>query len=139
MNDRPNDIKRIRPEVPKAKVNESMSLEEQFQNATLRPIAKLQNPLLIAVFKNYIAKHKNVFHNLPIEKRLIYVENAIQRDMRLRNNLKGMVIGQFTVEEYLEYCKNESALNKRMMNIIRERLISQIQLFDNANALNKAS
>ncbi len=130
MNDRPNDIKRIRPEIPSARITEGMSPEEHFQNATLRPIIKLQNPLLIAVFKNYITKHKNVFYNFSIEKRLMYVENAIQKDMKFRNTVKGMVIGLFTVEEYDCYIKNSSALNKRMMNLVKERLVSQIQLFE---------
>lgn len=140
MNDRPNDIKRIRPEIPKARVNDQMSDEERFQNITLRPVVKLQNPLLIEMFRNYISKRKNVFYNLSLEKRLDYVENAVNKDMKFRNSLKGMIIGQFTVEEYLIYIQNSSALNKRMANLIRERLISQIQLFDNpSDVLIKAS
>ncbi len=130
MNDRPNDIKRIRPEIPKARVNEQMSDEERFQNITLRPVVKLQNPLLIEVFRNYITKRKNVFYNLSLEKRVDYIENAVNKDMKFRNSLKGMIIGQFTIEEYLIYIQNSSALNKRMANLIRERLVSQIQLFD---------
>ncbi|TVZ51618.1 glyoxalase [Dokdonia sp. Hel_I_53] len=130
MNDRPNDIKRIRPEIPSARITEGMSDDEHFQNATLRPIVKLQNPLLIAVFKNYVAKHKNVFYDLSIEKRVTYIENSIQKDMKFRNSMKGMVIGLFTVKEYEEYIQNSSALNKRMMNIVKERLLSQIQLFE---------
>lgn len=137
MNDRPNDIKRIRPEIPKARITEGMSSDEQFQNATLRPIAKLQNPLLIEVFRNYITKRKNVFYDLTLEKRLAYIENAIHKDMKFRNSLKGMIIGQFTVEEYLQYIKNSSALNKRMMNIVKERLISQVQLFERPKTLEK--
>ena len=35
-----------------------MSFDEQFQNATLRPVIALQNNLLIEVFKNYIVKRK---------------------------------------------------------------------------------
>ena len=140
MNDRPNDIKRIRPEIPKARVNDQMSDEERFQNITLRPVVKLHNPLLIEMFRNYISKRKNVFYNLSLEKRLDYVENAVNKDMKFRNSLKGMIIGQFTVEEYLIYIQNSSALNKRMANLIRERLISQIQLFDNpSDILIKAS
>lgn len=140
MNDRPNDIKRIRPEIPKARVNDQMSDEERFQNITLRPVVKLQNPLLIEMFRNYISKRKNVFYNLSLEKRLDYIENAVNKDMKFRNSLKGMIIGQFTVEEYLIYIQNSSALNKRMANLIRERLISQVQLFDNPNeVLIKAS
>ncbi len=139
MNDRPNDIKRIRPEIPSARITENMSVDEHFQNATLRPIAKLQNPLVLEVFRNYIAKHKNVFYDLSLEKRLAYIENAIHKDMKFRNSVKGMIIGQFTVEEYFIYIKNSSALNKRMMNIVKERLISQIQLFERPLSLTKAS
>lgn len=139
MNDRPNDIKRIRPEIPSAKVHDQMSSEERFQNVTIRPIVKLQNPLLIEVFRNYIAKHKNVFYDLSLEKRTDYIENAIHKDMKFRNSLKGIIIGQFTVEEYLIYIQNSSALNKRMMNIVKERLLSNIQLFERPIALIKAS
>lgn len=139
MNDRPNDIKRIRPLIPGARVDDTMSTDEQFQNATLRPIAKLQNTLLIEVFINYIAKRKNVFYDLSLEKRLAYIENAIHKDMKFRNSLKGMIIGQFTVAEYLVYIKNSSALNKRMMNIVKERMVSQVQLFERPDALEKVS
>lgn len=130
MNDRPNDILRIRPEIPSAKLNDQMSAEERFQNSTLRPIAKLQNPLLLEVFRNYITKHKNVFYDLSIEKRLAYIENAIHKDMKFRNAVKGMIIGQYTVDEYLVYIENSSSLNKRMMNIVKERLLSQVQVFE---------
>jgi len=130
MNDRPNDIKRIRPEIPKAKINDEMSLEEHFQNLTLRPIIKFQNPLLIVVFKNYITKRKNVFYNLTIEKKQTYIENALQKDMSFSNSIKGMVIGQFTVKEYEMYITQASALNKRIINLVKERLVSQIQLFE---------
>ena len=112
-----------------------MSSDERFQNLVLRPIINLQNDLFIEVFKNYIAKHKMVFYNYTLEKRLLYVENAINKDIKFRNSLKGMVIGLFTVEEYMIYIQNSSALNKRMMNIVKERLISNMQLFENSEVL----
>ena len=62
------------------------------------------------------------------EKKLIYVENAIQRDIKFRNSLKGIVIGLFTTAEYKEYIQNSSNINKRMMNLLIERLKSQIQI-----------
>lgn len=129
MNDRSTNLKAIRPNIPSAQVNASMSADEYFQNATLRPIIKMQNHLLIVVFRNYIAKRKNVFYELSLPKQLAYIENAIHKDMKFRNSLKGMIIGQFTVEEYEQYAKNSSALNKRMMAIVKERLINNIQVF----------
>ena len=58
------------------------------------------------------------------------MENAIQKDIKFRNSLKGMVIGLFTSEEYATYIKNSSSLNKRMMGMLIERLKSQVQLFE---------
>lgn len=130
MNDRDTRLLELRPQIPSAKFHDSMSTEEHFQNATLRPVAKLQNDLLLEAFRNYITKHKNVFYTLTIEKRLNYIENSIQKDIKFRNSLKGMIIGQFTVQEYKTYIENSSALNKRMMNIVKERIQSSIQLLE---------
>lgn len=130
MTTRDQQLIAARPTIESMTINDTMSSEERFQNETLRPVIKLQNDLFIEVFRNYIAKHKNVFYQLTIEKRLNYIENAIHKDIKFRNSLKGMVIGQFTVDEYLTYIKNSSALNKRMMNIVKQRLQSNIQLFE---------
>jgi hypothetical protein len=107
-----------------------MSRDEYFQNATLRPVIKFQNGLLVEVFRNYIHKHKSVFYGLSLPKKLEYIEHAIQKDMKFRNSLKGMIIGQFTTEEYITYIQNSSSLNKRMMNMVIERLKDQVQLFE---------
>ncbi|MFT6049328.1 MAG: hypothetical protein ACI9KI_001063, partial [Patiriisocius sp.] len=120
----------LRPELPNVRVDGAMSSEEHFQNNTLRPVIKLQNDLLVAIFKNYIKKHKNVFQTYTVDKRLDYIDNAIQRDIKFRNSLKGIVIGHFTAEEYSKYIDNSSALNKRMMNLVKERLKSNIQLLE---------
>lgn len=130
MSHRDTELLRLRPEIPSARVSENMSAEEFFQNKSLRPVIKLQNELFIEVFRNYITKHKNSFHSYSVEKKLNFIENAIQKDIKLRNSLKGIVIGQFTVEEYLIYIENSSALNKRMMNIVKERMFSNIQLLE---------
>ena len=131
MDSRSKSLLDLRPEILQSYFNNQMSADERFQNQTLRPIIKLQNLLLIEVFKNYIGKHKGVFHDLSLEKKMQYIERAIQKDIKFRNSLKGMVIGQFTIEEYQEYIKNSSALNKRMMNMVIERLKDQIQLLEN--------
>lgn len=135
MTSRDQQLLAIRPTISSIKISDNMSSDERFQNLTLRPIIKLQNDLFIEVFKNYITKHKNVFYDLNTERRLHYIDNAIHKDIKFRNSLKGIVIGQFTTEEYLLYIKNSSALNKRMMNIVIQRLQSSIQLFEKDNVL----
>jgi hypothetical protein len=128
MNDRPNDIIKIRP-VLNLKKSSQITNEESFQNDTLRPIIKLQSPVLIETYRNYIIKHKNVFYELSNEKKLDYIENSINKNQKFRNLLKGMIIGLFTIEEYHIYKKNSSSLNKRMMNIVLKRLQDNLQNF----------
>lgn len=135
MSERAKLLKDLRPEIPSISINDAMSAEERFQNVVLRPIIKFQNDLFLIVFRNYIKKHKNVYYELSLEKKQDYIENAIHKNMKFRNSIKGMIIGQFTVEEYKIYTENSSALNKRMMNIVKQRLLSQIQLFDTPEVL----
>jgi len=135
MEARNQNLLQIRPDILTATINDNMSSDERFQNMTLRPVIKMQNDLFIEVFKNYIRKHKNLFYDLSLEKKLDYVENAIHKDMKFRNSVKGMVIGQFTTDEYILYTENSSALNKRMMNIVKERLLSNVQAFESEKLL----
>ena len=107
-----------------------MSSDERFQNETLRPIIKFQNDLLLASFQNYIVKTKNTFYELRLEKRMDYIANALQKDIKYRNSVKGIIMGQFTVEEYANYIQNSSALNKRIINMVIKRLQDQIQYFE---------
>jgi len=129
-NDRPNDLLRIRPEIKKTQTFESMGIEERFQNETLRPILKLQNPLLIEVFQNYIQKRKGMFYELSVEKKLDYIESSLIKDQKFRNSVKGMLIGHFTVAEYKVYQQQSSSLNKRMMHLVIDRLKDQVQLLE---------
>jgi hypothetical protein len=108
-----------------------MTADEHFQNFTLRPILKFQNDLIISVFRNYIEKHKGAFYTLNLSRKLHYIEHAIQKDVKFRNSLKGIIIGHFTLEEYEKYTKNALAINKRMMTMLIERLKDQMQLLEN--------
>lgn len=110
------------------KISAETSAEEFFQNETLRPIMKLQNDLFLAVFQNYIQSSKVDFRQISNEKRMDFIENAIKRDIKFQNSLKGLVIGLFTLEEYSRYSSNSSALSKRITNLLLERIKSQVQL-----------
>lgn len=129
MNQRDVFLKEFRGETM-GSVSSKSSSDETFQNEVLRPILKLQNDLFIASFKNYITKYKSDFYSHTTEKKLAAIENSIQKDIKYRNALKGMIIGLFSVDEYSLYIKNSSGLNKRMMTMLIERLKSQIQLFE---------
>ena len=128
MSSRDSYLKSLRPDILTKTIKTEMSSEEYFQNKVLRPIIKFQNDLLIAVFLQFCRKYKNVFFDLSIEKKVLYIESVIAKDSKLRSSFKDMIIGLFSVQEYSEYLINASALNKRMTGIVKERLISHVQL-----------
>lgn len=132
MNDRSKNLIHIRPYILNMESFDKMSIQERFQNETLRPILKLQNSLFIQIFQNYIEKHKGIYHKFNLNEKLNYIESCLIKDQKLRNYLKGIIIGHFTLEEYGIYKKQSSELSKRMINMLNKRLKDQLQLFDSA-------
>jgi hypothetical protein len=128
MSTRDLSIKSIRLDSISEAIKSEMSSDEYFQNSVLRPIIKFQNDLLIAAFLNFCSTYKNVFFELSAENKISYIENAVVKDRAFRNSLKDMIVGLFTVEEYTIYKTNASAFNKRIIGIVKERLISHVQL-----------
>jgi len=126
-------LQELKPDIPQAKVLRNTGDEERFQNETLRPIAKFQDDVLMAVFKKYISKRKNVFYDLEPSKKEAYIDHAIKKDLKLRNLIKGIFIGLFTAQEYAEYQENSSQFNKRIANLSIERLKNNIQYFEKEN------
>lgn len=106
-----------------------MTEEERFQNETLRPIMRVQNVLILEAFQHYIDKYKGLYYQLPLDKQLRYIEKGVQKDTKLRNTLKGIIIGMFTEQEFRHYLENSSPINKRIMNLIVERIKDQMQYF----------
>jgi hypothetical protein len=109
-------------------VTDQSSTEEQFQNEVLRPILKLQNDILIASFIDHLTKNKIDFNSFSVDKKMAVIDNSIQKDIKFRNTLKGLIIGLFTSDDFSTYANNETNLTKRMMTMLIERLKSQVQL-----------
>jgi hypothetical protein len=128
MKSRDSYLKSLRPDILTKKINADMSSEEYFQNTVLRPIIKFQNDLLISVFLQFCKKYKNIFFDLSTEKKILYIESVITKDSKLKASFRNLIIGLFSIDEYYEYLKSASALNKRMTGIIKERLISNVLL-----------
>ena len=107
----------IRPEL-----NLSSTIpDEDFQNRTLRPILKLQHDLILLLFISFCNKQKidiykdeNKFNSI--------VNTHIKKNMVLKNQYLGLIIGMFTTEEFGIYLKNDAEFNKRIITMIGQRL-----------------
>ncbi len=127
---RDTDLIALRPPIPTIIDKNAANPAELFQNRTLRPILKLQNDLLVAVFMQYIIKRKNAFHKLTAPKKVAYIENSIRKDIKFKNLLVGVITGHFTLEEWSLFIANEGELTKRMTNLLVQRLTSQVAVFN---------
>ena len=116
----------LRPTLTFEKEAESES--EKFQNEVLRPILKLQNNLLVEIFKTYCNKRKGTFDKLSEKERSVYIDQTVRKDMKFKHYLEGIITGMFTLEEYARFMENEEELTKRMINLLVQRLQSQFKI-----------
>jgi UDP-galactopyranose mutase len=114
----------IRPIIKNIGTSKKKTDEENFQNTTLRPILKLQHELLIAFFENYVRRKKIDFQELNSVKKNDLLSNMFRNDNMFKTELRGMIIGQFTVNEFVLYQSISSDVNKRILAMAKERLLS---------------
>ncbi len=113
---------------PKVSTSQSATSEaEQFQNQTLRPILKMQNDLLLNIYRHFLQKRKVKFSGMSVEARMKWIEQSVSKDNRLRGLLLGMVIGHFTPEEFDTFLDMEGEVRRRISKLITQRLQSQVK------------
>jgi len=123
MNTRTQLLESIRPEV-KVKTESSSELEI-FQSKTLRPILKFQNELLLAVFSKHLEENKIQFKTLRDDKKEEMIHMALKKDLSLKNELRGLIAGHFTLDEFSFYARNKTQINKRILELIIKRITDQ--------------
>lgn len=105
----------------------SKSVDEDFQNRTLRPILKLQHGIIVQVFTHFSNKQKTDITGLTQEKLDSYVRSTTKKNTVLRNQLLGLIIGHFTEDEFETYILNDSEFNKRILTMIGQRITDSHQ------------
>lgn len=122
MNSKPS----IRPEIPNLLKLPNKSDDEVFQNSVLRPILKLQHDLLVEIFKNACNDKKVSFEGLSKDQMVEKAISFMKLDKDLKQDFRAVVFGQFTVDEFGFYKKNKKEVNKRILQMARERVVSQL-------------
>jgi len=112
---------KLRP-VLKNLINSNTSDLERFQNEVIRPIIKMQNNLLVAFFNNYIRNRKIEFNKLEAEFQKNKINTILTKDINFKNILIGSIIGHLNENEIKIYLKSKSELNKRIIQMVKQRL-----------------
>ena len=111
----------IRPDLSHLDVSEA-SDAEVFQNVTLRPLLKMQHDLLVVWIKQFVHFDQLSHHakdELDYNK---LVKHFIQQTPAAKFQLIGLVVGHFTMEEWLAYSEQSAELNRRIITMAAERI-----------------
>lgn len=127
MTNRDEQLTSMRPSIEVNLDENPENSPGHFQNATLRPILKSQNRLLLQIFRNYLQKVKANFKQLTPPKQQEFIANSIRNDLRLRNMLIGSIIGHFTEKEWEIFAQNEQELTRRIADLLIKRLSDQAE------------
>ena len=119
-------MEKVRPVHPDSLIAGELKNEELFQNMILRPVIKMQHDVLILRVKSYFLSKKVVFHLMDKQKRVSAIESAFQNDNPFKKEIQGMILGQLTKEEFLTYLKSERSMNKRIIQIVRNRMLDSL-------------
>ena len=122
---RDDKIKGCRPHIA-SKESKNTSDEEQFQNQVIRPIIKFQNELFIKLFLSNCKTYKIKFTEFNSEEKHDYINHMFKKDFKLRASFIGTVIALFTLEEFEKYSVNQQLYNKRIIQMLTERLKNQM-------------
>ena len=82
----------------------------------------MQNNLLTVFFKNYLRNRKIEFDRLKSEDQENKVKTILTKDINFKNILIGSIVGHFDENEIKIYLKYVSELNKRIIQIVMQRL-----------------
>jgi hypothetical protein len=114
-------------------INSNTSEIERFQNEVLRPIIKMQNNLLVAFFKSYIKNNKVKFNTLKAKVQENKINSILTKDINFKNILIGSIIGHLEENEIEIYFKSKTEINKRIIQIIKQRLHDNFIIHDEAS------
>jgi hypothetical protein len=82
----------------------------------------MQNNLLVAFFNNYIRNRKIEFNKLEAEFQKNKINTILTKDVNFKNILIGSIIGHLNENEIKIYLKSKSELNKRIIQMLKQRL-----------------
>lgn len=123
---------KIRP-VLKNLINSNTSNIERFQNQVIRPIIKMQNNFLVVFFEDYLKNRKIEFYIIKYEDQENKINTILTKDINFKNILLGSIVGHFDENEIKVYLKSTSELNKRIIQMIKQRLLDNCITQDEAS------
>ena len=98
--------------------------QEYFLHTVLRPISKLQDPILVSLCVTFLAKYRSTFLQKSRSEQEAFLTASMKKDAALRSLLIGVCVGQFTTEElqYYSASDHQAEINKRIIELAAKRV-----------------
>ena len=112
----------LRPEV--FTEDTTVSGIETFQNLVLRPILKYQHTLIIQLTKSHDLFQKQFSKSRTIQEKRTVIKQFFITQVNFKYFLIGQICGIMTNDEFNTYLKNKKELDKRLVGMLTERILS---------------
>ena len=124
---RPDDqLRTLRPLVPtETLADDATDTVGDFLHATLRPVLKLQNDLLLAAVADFVRDHHILLATADATTQQRLLAELLGRNTKLRYTVIGLVTALFTATEYAYYRTQRSELNRRLLALAQQRVLGQ--------------
>lgn len=93
-----------------------------FQHQVLRPLLKLQHPVLLAVVADFAADYRLPLAGAAPEAQVRRLTELLSRNARLRATLTGLVVGQLTTDELAFFRQHRPELTRRLLDLATQRV-----------------
>lgn len=125
MTERDRGLLALRPDVPAATPDRAASAVEAFLHATLRPVLKLQNEVLLALVAAHVHGLAPDFARAAPDDRRDRLRALLRSDAALGRTLTGVVLGMLTADELAVALANAAEVRRRIAALVAERVASQ--------------
>lgn len=116
----------IRPKIGSIQLDNEMTTVERFQNEILRPILKLQHPIIIEYVISKANSINNKYRDLIAIEKERYLDKVVLKNPKIKQELNGMIIGQLSTKEYKIYFQYENEIKRRIYTMIKQRIVSTL-------------
>lgn len=117
-----SELKALRPEIFSEQT--TWNEIETFQNEVLRPILKYQHDLLIKLTKQESLFQKQISNISTIQQKRESIKRFFLSQSNIKYFLIGQVCGLLTASEFEFYLKTKKELDKRISNMLTDRILS---------------
>lgn len=101
---------------------------ERFQNDTIRPIIKFQHEVILTIVSTHKFYERSIKNSNTQDEYRAALKSFLNGQKELRHQLIGVIIGLFTHSEFEEYQLNASEYQRRIIQIISQRVFDTIGL-----------